>query len=1703
MPFSIHRDDTDGISRDRLELMMLLANKSRAIAGGSDLRSGSRKDFLSLSQRRLWVLEEMQDLGAAYNLPCAVLVEGTLDFETLSRCVRLLFDRHEALRTIFFDEQGMPGQRIVDVPEVALELEEVSGSTLDERLSAARLRLNQWCSQPFDLRSEIPFRVGLFRLDETSHILTMVMHHIVSDAWSINVLLRDLWTSYAAFAAREEPALPPLTMCYSDFAEWQRSSATEDAIEKQVQYWKEALGDAPTGLELPTDQVRPAVQSYRGAVHRFTFPAELIARVNRLAREENVTTFMYFLTVFSIVLSRWSGQEDVVIGSPTAGRVRREFEDLVGFFVNMLPLRLRPSSNQSFRELLANTRKIALEAYANQDVPFDVLVDAMQPARDFSRHPVFQATFALQSIADDIVALPNLTLQPFDLHTGAAKFDIAFTMTTTSADASGEIEYAADLFSPNAIELLAGHLLTLTERLTERHDDPIHQISMLGEQEKKTLERFGRNSKILDHAVCIHNIFEQRAKETPDASAVIFGSTSLTYSEVNERADQLAKELLKKGARDEAIVGICIERSCELVIAILGVLKAGCAYLPLDPMYPTERLQFMLSDSGTKFLLVSNSTLKHISQSQCEMLNVNGPFSDDSKHSRMAEGAKPRACSLAYMIYTSGSTGTPKGVLVEHRGVENLSWAHLQHFSINKDARVLQFASVSFDAAIWEMLMCWRAGATLILIEEAENMAGEGLGSLLRKERITHTLLSPSVFRTLPKVPYPDLKTIILGGEPITSEDLRGWKDHHQIMNAYGPTEASVCVTMGQCNGGSVALGRPNYNVDIKIVDKALTLVPIGFVGEICVSGVALSRGYHNRTELTDQKFASGPDATRMYRTGDLGRWREDGTLQFLGRVDDQVKVRGFRIELGEVSTKILAHPEIADVVVIASRGRAGEGTLVAYYVGRVVAPDLREHLRKVLPDYMIPSAFISMDTIPLLPNGKVDRKSLPPAGNQEKMDRCAPCQGVWEEIISAIWAETLSVSRVGRHDNFFDLGGHSFAAIQVLSWLRAIITGDVTPASIFACPTVEEMARLLDANHTRPDVSETTLEMRLLTGEAEGWFSFLLQGPLDISLLSSTCSALISRWCSSVPRGSEWVSEETEKVSTASNGPPVVIDDRRGIFQSIEDACNSIDEELRARGGAGDVRSVRIFRCDADAHVISFRTCLPSNTADRIVYAGELRGLYLAMALKTGGNHDRSSEVPSRQQTCVFPEETWSLPIPESQGMSSEELAKLVRAGIGMDLDSLTVARYGHMLVDAYYGPFQNTMLHALNSATKAVTGTLIGCAIREGLLKDLDQPACEFLPEWRNAPEKRRITIGHLLNMTSGLEWDEPLAGGVPKSYYEMSKSTDWLSFILSRPLSHTPGTHFNYNSGNAHLLSAILCRAADLETEAFAQSRLFAPLGITDFEWGKDPSGLSRGGEGLWLRPADMARIGQLYLACGQWRGEQLLPSWWVSGLTNAGSDVYRGRSYANLFWSLPSERIFLANGHNRQLIMLFPDEGIVVVTTARRHFAFEEIYKGIRKALTGQNAANRMNTEVGNLRHAIAYVRAGQGTAIPSKQIQQLSGKRYKFSSNELNLSSMSFEAVGEALSCTFWLGQDTKTEAEEIRIGTRGYFIPERNDQTQMARGTWSEPSTFVLERRSNGRGEQERYTFTFRSRDISVLFEREKRALRLFGREDL
>jgi amino acid adenylation domain-containing protein/non-ribosomal peptide synthase protein (TIGR01720 family) len=1012
---------------------------------------------------------------------------------------------------------------------------------------AARSRAEAIMAQPFELARERLLRAALLRLAPEVHVLVLSMHHVVSDGWSMGVLVGEIEALYAAFTTGRPSPLRALPIQYADFAVWQRRWLAETALQQQLAYWTERLAGAPAGLELATDRPRPAVPSFRGAVHSFAIDADRTASLMKLARAEGATLFMVLLATFNVLLARWSGQDDVVVGTPIAGRTRAETEGLIGFFINMLALRSDLTGSPSFRSLLQRVKTAALDAYAHQDLPFEKLVEALHPVRDLSREPVFQVVFALQNMPQHQGKMAGLALEPFETGTVAAKFDLELSIAETSDGLSASLVYATDLFDASTIARLADHFQRLLEQVGIQPDRRVGELVILSSAERHQLVTEWNDTAVAyPQDICLHELFADHAERRPDAVAALFGDDELCYGELDRRANQLAHHLRHLGVGPDVVVGLCVERSLDMVVGVLGILKAGGAYLPLDPRYPVERLAYMLTDAKVSVLLTQEALVTRLPPSNAEQVRLDADWPRMAEQPDTAPASGVDADHLAYVIYTSGSTGRPKGVMTSHRGIMNLADAQLAQLPLEETDRILQFASISFDAAVWDVVMSWRVGAALVLAEPHDVMPGEPLRDLLVRQRITTVLLPPAALAALPATSLPDLRTLIVGGEACTAELLRPWLSGRQVFNAYGPTESSVCTTMFRCAGeGKPPIGRPLPNTRTYVLDARMQPVPVGVAGELYIGGAGLARGYLLRPGLTAERFVPNPftPGERLYRTGDLVRWRADGELDYLGRLDTQVKLRGFRIELGEIEAALLSQPDVAQAVVVAREEGAAK-RLVAYVVPhRDAAPDvgeLRRALQQSLPDYMVPVSIMRLDQLPLTPNGKLDRNALPAPDRHRDADHQPPRNPV-ETVLAGLFAEVLGLDRVGVHDNFFELGGDSIQSIQVVSRARAAGVV-ITPKQIFQYQTVATLAQVADQ-------SQTAIEVAAVDGPTpltpiQRWFfaqsgpthhfnqAVLLEVPGDTkpARLERTLAALLihhdalrSRF---VQNGADWVQE-------------------------------------------------------------------------------------------------------------------------------------------------------------------------------------------------------------------------------------------------------------------------------------------------------------------------------------------------------------------------------------------------------------------------------------------------------------------------------------------------------------------------------------------------------------------------------------------------
>jgi amino acid adenylation domain-containing protein/non-ribosomal peptide synthase protein (TIGR01720 family) len=1019
---------------------------------------------LSSSQQRLWLVQQLAPDDPSYTIPVAFRVRGPLDEAALERALSEIVRRHEVLRTTFAVVDGSPVQRVGDVPVKVLTRSDVSSEEEARQEMSAELR------RPFDLETGPVFRARLWRTGPDQRLLLFAVHHIAFDGWSSGVLLRELAALYAG------SPLPEPRLQYADYAAWQREWMESGEMRAQLDFWRGRLGGAePEALELPADRPRPAVRTYRGSRERVLLPATLIDRLRRLARfdekTEGATLFMVLLAGFEALLHRYTGRDDLWIGTPVANRSRLETEDLLGFFVNTLVLRTDLSGDPVFRTLLARVREVTLAAYDHQDLPLDRLVEELRPERSLGYQPLFQVLFALQNTPRAVVDPSGLELEPLPVHNGTSRFDLVVSLEEGEAGLTAVIESSADLFDRPTVLRLAGHLAAVLESAAADPDQPLSGMDPLSEAERhQTLIEWNDSAAGYPREALVHELLEAQAARTPDVPALVLNGEALSYADFNRRANRIAHHLRRLGAAPESRVAILVERSFDVVAAIFGVLKSGAAYVPLDPGYPAERLAYILDDARPVALVTRASLVRDL------------PLPDglrvvDVDLVERAEGSEdnPRRVgvpeNLAYAIYTSGSTGQPKGVLVPHRGVVSLAAMMAAEFGLGPGSRILQLFSFGFDASMWDLLMALPVGGTLHVAPEEVRLPGAPLERLLREERIEVITLPPSLLSVLPAAELPDVRIVTATGEACSAEVVAQWAPGRRFYNGYGPTETTVGTTMGLCFGDErvPSIGRPFTNTHVYLLDRDGMPVPVGVPGELLAGGDGVARGYLGQPALTAQRFVPDPftaQGGRLYRTGDLARYRPDGRLEFLGRVDHQVKIRGFRVELEEIESRLARHPEVGDAVVVAREEGGGPRRLVAYVKlsGLSDAGRLRSWLKESLPDFMIPSAFIVLDTVddfPRLPNGKVDRRQLartaPPAEARSDKDVAAPRTRA-EEILVRVWSEVLGAPQVGIHDNFFELGGDSILSIQVVA--RAQRAGlKLSPRQVFLHQTVSELA--------------------------------------------------------------------------------------------------------------------------------------------------------------------------------------------------------------------------------------------------------------------------------------------------------------------------------------------------------------------------------------------------------------------------------------------------------------------------------------------------------------------------------------------------------------------------------------------------------------------------------------------------------------------
>ncbi|MDZ7333004.1 MAG: amino acid adenylation domain-containing protein [candidate division KSB1 bacterium] len=1143
---------------DYTKMMAVLSPQKRAVLElklkqhGNDYNSFS----LSFSQQRLWFIDQLQPGNPIYNIPSAFRLEGELNVRALERSLNEVIARHEVLRTSFLNLNGEPVQIVA--PKLQLKLPVIDLTELSPHEAEARVLIlaRQEAQRPFDLKRPPLMRVTLIKLNAREHIALLTLHHIIADGWSMGILIRELATLYQAFSNGRPSPLAPLKLQYADFARWQKEYLQGETLERQLRYWKEKLGIDPAVLELPTDFPRPAQLSFEGASLPVELPKELVAELHRLGRQANVTLFMTLLAGFQTLLHRYTGQDEISVGSPIANRTRKETEDLIGFFVNTLVFHTDLSGDPSFNELLARVKETTLGAYAHQDVPFEKLVEVLQPQRNLSHTPLFQVMLVLQNTPNKPIQLPNLTLRPLLFDRGVAQFDLSLNVGEVDGAIKGMVEFNTRLFLPDTIHRMMEHFKILLQSAVEHPELPISLLSMLSAAEREhILVDWNKTENDYDGGQCIHQLFEQQVRRTPQAIAVEYQSDQISYQELNARANQLAQYLRKFGVKPDQLVGLCLDRSIEMIVGLLGILKAGAAYVPLDPSYPAERLSYILADSGVSVVV----TLKRFSAAipgkdrMIVFLDEEWPTISQESDENPENLTLPE--NLAYMIYTSGSTGQPKGVMLQHRSVVNL-WSGLRQtiYSNHEDRpyRVSLNAPLLFDASVQQLVMLL-SGHTLCIIPQDIRLDGEAMLAYLRDKQIEVLDCVPSQLKLLISAGMLEgndwTPSILLpGGEAIDHATWQMLRQSQQVAtyNMYGPTECAVDSTICVVKEGPErpAIGRPINNVTHFVLDRHMVPVPIGVPGELYIGGDGLARGYHRRQQLTAERFVPNPFSTtpgsRLYRTGDLVRYLPDGQIEFLGRVDHQVKLRGFRIELGEIEATLKRFEGIKEAVVIVREDLPENKVLVAYLVASTQNPPsisaLKDFLKGRLPEYMVPAAFVYLEQLPLTPNAKINRRALPaPDWSQLAEESFIAPRTPVEELVASIYGNILKIDRVAANANFFELGGHSLLATQVISRIREILKVELPLRDLFEAPTVAELAQRVERVQRQGTISAAppivpvprTQDLPLSFAQQRLWFldqlepesplynipmGFRLTGKLNVAALHKSLNAIVER---------------------------------------------------------------------------------------------------------------------------------------------------------------------------------------------------------------------------------------------------------------------------------------------------------------------------------------------------------------------------------------------------------------------------------------------------------------------------------------------------------------------------------------------------------------------------------------------------------------
>ena len=1040
---------------------------------------------LSFEQEQLWFINQLDPTSTVHHLNRTFRLDAAPDADALAQSFDELVRRHEILRTSFVVTDGRTYQVVAPARPGTLSVTDLRDLPAAERDARALQLATEQARRPFDLAQGPLLRAALLLLTDESALLLLTLHHIVTDWWSFKILFKEIAILYRAFADGRPAPLAELPIQYGDFAAWQQQQLRGETLERLLAYWRRQLAAAPPLLQLPTDRPRPPILTTRGARHFFLLPRRLYDAFEALSRRENVTLFTALLAVFQTLLHRYTGQTDILVGTPSANRSRAELESLIGFFLNTLVLRADFSDNPRFVELLARLREAVVGAHAHEELPFQKLVGALRPQRSLSHTPLIQVNFiylsgqtpAMESLDANkpTAALPGLTVGGLDIPHTASEFDLSLVLEVTPQGLDGFVEYNTELFEAATATRLVEHLQNLMEAVAANPAGRVSDFQFLTEAERrKLLVEWNATTAAYPHTRCLHELFEAQAQRTPDAEAVVAGATRLSYRELNERANQLAHHLRAAGVGPETLVGLCVERSAEMIVGLLGILKAGAGYLPLDQSYPRERLSYMLAHAGVRVLLTQKHLAEMFVQDGLRLVLLDGDARALARQSKANPASGVAAENLCYTIYTSGSTGRPKGVAVSHRSVVNLLHAVGRQPGLSAHDTLLAVTSLSFDIAALEIYLPLITGARLVLASRDASADGIALRELLRAAGASVMQATPTTWRMLVEAgwqPRPPFK-VLCGGEALP-EDLAQTlaAGGAQVWNLYGPTETTIWSTVAPVNDAEpvVTIGRPLANTQAYILDAHLQPVPRGATGELYLGGAGVARGYLHESALTAAAFIPHPfgaDAgARLYRTGDLARYLPNGRIEYQGRADAQVKVRGHRIELGEIESALSRLAAVKEAAVAAHADRAGNKFLIAYVVADAepapTAGELRAGLQERLPDYMIPSMFVPLARLPLTPNGKLDRRALPPPDETGPGLKAAyvPPRTEVERILTGIWQEVLGVERVGVDDNFFDLGGHSLRLLEVQHRFRAALDRELHAVEMFQYPTVRAMA--------------------------------------------------------------------------------------------------------------------------------------------------------------------------------------------------------------------------------------------------------------------------------------------------------------------------------------------------------------------------------------------------------------------------------------------------------------------------------------------------------------------------------------------------------------------------------------------------------------------------------------------------------------------